>query len=63
MSNLKQELVSQGVNAVPSALILWCTAIMSITLNQWTAIAGIGYIVLQGAYLIWKWVREARAPK
>lgn len=30
------------------------------TLNEWVAITTIGYVLLQGAYLIWKWVREAK---
>jgi hypothetical protein len=32
----------------------------AVTLNDAVLIATLAYIVLQAAYLIWKWVREAR---
>jgi len=38
--------------AIPVAGWAW-------TLDQDVAIATLGYIVLQGAYLVWKWRREA----
>jgi hypothetical protein len=33
----------------------------AMTLNHWVALATLGYILLQAAYLIWKWRREAVA--
>lgn len=32
----------------------------ALTLNDWVGIATIGYVLLQAAYLVWKWRREAR---
>jgi membrane protein implicated in regulation of membrane protease activity len=29
-------------------------------INWWVAAATLAYIVLQGAYLIWKWRKEAK---
>lgn len=60
MSDLKQEIVAQAINSTPSVAFIWCTAILSITINQWLAVFSIAYIILQAAYLIWKWVREVR---
>lgn len=37
--------------------------IWALTLNEWLAIASIVYIIAQLAYLIWKWVREAKRRK
>lgn len=31
-----------------------------LTLNEWVAVATLGYVLLQAAYLIWKWRRESR---
>lgn len=33
------------------------------TLNNWVAVATLVYVVLQAAYLVWKWARELRAKK
>lgn len=36
--------------------------ISALTLNEWAAIATFVYVVLQTAYLVWKWRREWRKP-
>jgi orotate phosphoribosyltransferase len=38
------------------------TAIAGITLSEWVALATLGYIVIQAAYLLRKWWREERTP-
>lgn len=35
----------------------------ALTLNDWLALFGIGYIILQAMYLVWKWVREWRKAR
>lgn len=58
-NNLRQEVVLQAYQATPSFAVVGAF-FMSISLNQWASIAGIAFIGLQAAYLVWKWVREAR---
>lgn len=36
--------------------------VYALTLNEWVAVATILYIIMQGAYLVWKWRRDARRP-
>lgn len=59
MANVRQELIIQSLNATPptSGVILW---LMGITLNQVFTSVSIGLLLLQGAYLIWKWRKEAK---
>jgi hypothetical protein len=59
MSQFKQELITQAGHAVPS-LTMITTWWMGITLDQLYKGAGVGFIVLQAAYLIWKWWKEAK---
>ena len=35
-------------------------AIYGFTLNEMVAVATLAYVILQSAYLIWKWIKEAR---
>ena len=50
-------------NAVPlaPAAALVGSQILGLSLPDWAAIFGIAFIVIQGAYLLWKWRREWRA--
>lgn len=55
MSNLsgKYDLVQPVIPGTAVAVTLY-----GITLQDWLAIGGICLLVLQGAYLLWKWRRE-----
>ena len=57
MSNIKQEAMTQAVQAAPAASIIGAT-LVSITINEWLAGISICFILLQAAYLVWKWVKE-----
>lgn len=50
---LGHELASAVARTVPPV------AVYSLTLNAWLAIASILYVVLQAAYLIWRWRTQA----
>lgn len=50
-----REAAMEAVKAVPPLTIY------TLTLNEWLAVATILYIVLQAAYLVWKWRRDAKA--
>lgn len=53
---MKHELTVQGYNAAPAVVGF---SLSALTLNEWVAIVTIGYILMQAAYLAWKWRREA----
>jgi hypothetical protein len=52
---LSREVVGASLKTAPP-LTVW-----ALTLNEWVAIATLCYVVLQAAYLIWKWRRETKA--
>lgn len=52
-----QDVKIETVKAVPAVA---GAAAYGITLNELVAIATLGYIALQAAYLVWKWRRESR---
>lgn len=54
----KHDTLSSGVQAIP-AVTLVGTQVFGLHLNEWAALFGIGFIVIQAAYLLWKWRREA----
>lgn len=54
---LPQDAGMEALKAAPPAMAA------ALTLNEWVAVATIAYIVLQAAYLIWRWRRQACRPK
>lgn len=62
-SSMKQETIIETARAVPA--VVGATA-ATVTLNDVVAIVTIIYVLLQGAYLIYKWrrdIKEHRAAK
>jgi hypothetical protein len=56
--SLKNETVIETAKAVPAVGGAIASAV---TLNEALALVTICYILLQAAYLIWKWRRESRS--
>jgi len=56
---MKHETANQAVQAVPSSGVLVAT-LLGLSLPDWAAISAIAFVVLQAAYLIWKWLRESK---
>lgn len=54
---MKTETVIQSANAAPA---VGGTILAVATLNEWVAIATLVYILLQSAFLVWKWHKEAK---
>lgn len=48
------------VETIKAAPAVSGAVLYGMTLNELVAVATLGYIILQAAYLIWKWVREVR---
>lgn len=53
--------VAAGKLAPPAAVVT--AAASGYTLQDWTYIGTLAFLVLQAAYLTWKWVREWHAQK
>lgn len=53
---LKHEVNIETIKAVPA---VGGATIASLTLNEWVAVATLCYIILQAAFLVWKWRVEA----
>lgn len=58
----QKEVIANIAMATPSVTNLVLLRVFGISLNEWLAIASIIFILVQMAYLLWKWVREARKP-
>jgi hypothetical protein len=58
MSDASHDLAREAGSAVVK--VIPPIAIWSITLNDWLAFVSILYVLVQFAYLIWKWQRHSR---
>lgn len=52
-------LAQNAIQVVPAASLVGAQ-VFGLTLPDWAALFGIAFVVVQGAYLLWKWRREAR---
>lgn len=63
---ITKEIASEAGAAVakltPPAAVVTAAA-SGYTLQDWTYIGTLAFLLLQAAYLAWKWVREWRSPK
>lgn len=57
---MKQDLVQQSAAATPPAVVSVVATAQGWSSATWVAVATVGYIVMQAAYLAWKWYREYR---
>jgi hypothetical protein len=55
-NNMKVETSIETAKAAPAVI---GAALSAVTMNHLVAAATLAYILLQAAYLIWKWRREA----
>lgn len=49
---------SQVLMATPSVAAVTATKIFGLEIDSWLGLAGIGFLMLQAAYLIWRWRRD-----
>lgn len=57
MENIKQEVTTQIIAAAPAASVIGAS-LAGVTINEWLAGISICFILLQAAYLLWKWYKE-----
>jgi hypothetical protein len=55
---MKAVVVHEGAKSAPPVIVAGGAWLFGLTLNDWVAIGTIAYLVLQGGFLIWKWVKE-----
>ena len=56
----KHDLVNAGYHATPGAAAAGGARMMGLPLSDWLVLASIMFVLLQAAYLVWKWRRDAR---
>ena len=57
---MDQKMISHpAAQAVPSVALVG-TQVLGLGLPDWAAVFGIVFIVIQGAYLLWKWRKESK---
>lgn len=60
---VKQEIVQEAVKAVPPVTVTGVAWVQGLTISDLVGYATLAYIVLQAAYLLWRWVRQIRRGK
>jgi hypothetical protein len=55
---MKAVVLHEGAKSAPPVVVAGSAWLFGLTLNDWVAIGTIAYLVLQGGFLIWKWVKE-----
>lgn len=54
----RNDALVQGLSAAPSLAAVLATKVLDLTIDNWLALAGIGFIALQALYLLWRWRRD-----
>lgn len=60
MSDFGKEAAVQGAAAAPPVALSTAAMVGGLSLQEWMFAATLVYVVLQAAYLLWKWYREWR---
>jgi hypothetical protein len=56
---MKTDLAQEAMKSTPPVAVAGAAWVFGLTLNDWVAIGTLLYLVLQGAFLVWKWWKEA----
>ena len=62
MADHRTETAAQALQAPPALTAIWMW-FSGKDVNFWVGAAGIGFIALQAAYLLWKWRRDIRRDR
>jgi hypothetical protein len=56
---VKHDMLTQGPASIPAfaAVMSW---LFGVPLEKWVALAGLVFLILQSAFLLWKWRRDHR---
>jgi membrane protein implicated in regulation of membrane protease activity len=56
---MKEQVLLGAERSVPAAALVGAQ-LYGLSLPEWAAIAGIAFIALQAAYLVWQWVAQVK---
>lgn len=59
---MRTAIAQESLKASPPVTITVVAWMQGLTLTDVVALATLGYVLLQSAYLLWKWYREWRRP-
>lgn len=54
----RHDTLLQVATAAPAGIAVVATKVLGLTIENWVGICGILFLVLQAAYLVWKWRRD-----
>lgn len=57
---MRGDVTQEGLKSAPAVTVTAWAFINGMTLEKWLALTTLVYVVIQAAYLIWKWYREWR---
>lgn len=57
-SEQRHEAAMQALNASPSIAAILATRVLDLSVDTLLGLAGIAFIAVQGAYLLWRWRRD-----
>jgi len=58
----QHQIAADAVRAVPSAALVGAQ-VTGLSLPDWAALAGIVFVLLQTAHLVWKWRRDLKSRR
>lgn len=59
---MKEAVAAEGLKATPPITVSIVAFTQGLTISDAVGYATLAYIAMQAAYLLWKWIREARKP-
>lgn len=60
---LKQEVAIEGAKSAPPLSVVAADQLGAISVNKYVAMATLVYVIMQAAYLGWKWYKEYKLGK
>lgn len=58
MTSDHKETATQIAQAIPSILAVIHSKVLGLSIDNWLGLCGIAFLVIQAAYLLWKWRRD-----
>lgn len=59
---MREAIAAEGLKATPPITVSVVAFTQGLTISDAVGYATLAYIAMQAAYLIWRWIREARKP-
>lgn len=59
---MREAIAAEGLKATPPITVSVVAFTQGLTISDAVGYATLAYIAMQAAYLLWRWIREARKP-